>query len=312
MHGRIRESVFAESPALLSTVWRWRRAARVALVLLGLLYVAALLAPLIAPYDPTRQLDIVALKNHAPSMAHWFGTDRYSRDVLSRVLYGARVSLAVASLAVLLAAIVGTAIGVVAGFLGGLVDGVLMRLIDALLAIPRVLLLIAVLALWSPVPLWMLVLLLGLTGWFSVSRLVRAETLSLRDRDFVVAARATGASSSRVMLRHIVPNVLAPVIVATTLNISNLIVLEAGLSFIGVGVREPASSLGTMFQEGAEAFVGTWWTALFPGLLIVVIVMCFNILGDALRQTLDPRQVLRTETGTRSATTESIIVRSTR
>jgi peptide/nickel transport system permease protein len=304
--------VFAEARAVVSAFTRWTRGARIALVLLALLYVAALLAPLIAPYDPTRQLDIVAMKNNAPSLSHWFGTDRYSRDVLSRVVYGARVSLAVATLAVALAAIVGTTVGVVAGFFGGVLDVVMMRVIDALLAIPRVLLLIAVLALWSPVPLWMLVVLLGITGWFGVSRLVRAETLSLRDRDFVVAARAAGATSSRIMLRHIVPNVLAPVIVATTLNIANLIVLEAGLSFIGVGVREPAASLGTMFQEGTEAFVGTWWTALFPGLIIVVIVMCFNVIGDALRQALDPRQVVRAATGTLGATPDSFIAGSTR
>ena len=291
---------------------RWTPAVRAALVLLAIFYAAALLAPVLSPYDPTRQLDIVALKNHAPSWSHWFGTDRYSRDVLARVLFGARVSLAVATVAVLLAALVGTAVGVVAGFIGGMTDALIMRVIDAFLAIPRVLLLIAVLALWSPVPIWLLVLLLGLTGWFGVSRLVRAETLTLRERDFVVAARAAGATPTRVMLRHIVPNVLAPVIVATTLNIANLIVLEAGLSFIGVGVHEPQASLGTLFQDGTEAFVGTWWSALFPGLLIVVIVLCFNVLGDALRQSLDPRQVVRTTTGTRGASPDSILAPSTR
>jgi peptide/nickel transport system permease protein len=293
---------------------RFGTAAKVAAAILIILYLAALFAPVLAPYAPTQQLDIVALKDRPPSLAHLFGTDQFSRDVLSRVLYGARVSLSVATLAVLLAAVVGTSYGLVSGLLGGAVDVVLMRLLDAILAIPRVLLLIAILALWSPVPLPVLVVLLGLTGWFEVSRLVRAETLTLREREFVTAARAMGAGQARIMVHHLLPNVLGPVIVATTLNIGNLIVLEAGLSFIGVGVREPAASWGTMFQQGTEAFAGTWWAALFPGLAIVITVLCFNVLGDALRQTLDPRQVVRTRApaGMRGATLEPILAPSTR
>ena len=274
---------------------------RAALVVLVLLYFLALLAPVIAPYSPSEQVDIVRMKNLAPSLSHWFGTDRFSRDVLTRVLYGARVSLSVATLAMLVSAIVGTLYGLVAATVGGALDTVLMRLLDAMLAIPRVLLLIAILALWSPVPLWMLVMLLGLTGWFDVSRLVRGEALTVREREFVVAARSLGARRTRIMLQHLLPNVLAPVIVTTTLGIGNVIVLEAGLSFIGIGVREPAASWGTMFHEGTEAFAGTWWTALFPGVAIVVTVLCFNILGDALRASLDPRHLPRAPLGTGTA-----------
>jgi peptide/nickel transport system permease protein len=274
---------------------------RVALIVVLTLYAAALLAPILSPYDPAQQLDIVELKSRSPSLEHPMGTDRFSRDVLTRVLYGARVSLSVATLAVLLSAIVGTLYGLVAAVAGGVVDSVLMRLLDALLAIPRVLLLIAVLALWSPVPLPLLVLLLGLTGWFHVSRLVRAEALSLRERDFVTAARSLGAGRLRIMLHHLLPNVLAPVIVATTLSIGNVIVLEAGLSFIGIGVREPTASWGTMFHEGTEAFAGNWWTALFPGVAIVLTVLCINILGDALRGLLDPRHLPGAPLGTRAA-----------
>jgi peptide/nickel transport system permease protein len=182
-----------------------------------------------------------------------------------------------------------------------------MRLLDAFLAIPRVLLLIAVLALWNPVPLWMLILLLGVTGWFDVSRLVRAEALTVRERDFVVAAQSLGARRSRIMLRHLLPNVLVPVTVATTLGIGNVIMLEAGLSFIGIGVREPSASLGTMFQEGTEAFAGTWWTALFPGVVIVATVLCVNILGDALRGLLDPRHLHRAPLGTRTADVAEVV-----
>jgi peptide/nickel transport system permease protein len=294
--------VFAERLRGISTgVRRLDTVQRVALIVLAMLYLAALLAPVIAPYTPSHQIDIVAMKNHAPSLANPFGTDRFSRDVLSRVLYGARVSLSVATLAVLVSALIGTLYGLTAAMAGGAFDAILMRLLDAFLSIPRVLLLIAILALWSPVPVWMLVILLGATGWFGVSRLVRAEALTVREREFVVAARSLGASGARIMLRHVLPNVLGPVIVSTTLGIGSVIVLEAGLSYIGIGAREPAASLGTMFQDGTEAFAGTWWAALFPGVVIVTTVLCFNILGDALRASLDPRHLPGAPLGTRTA-----------
>ena len=297
--------MFAEAPLPApAPARRVDRTARVALLVLGVLYAVAFLAPVIAPYSPSQQIDIVAMKNRPPSLAHPFGTDRFSRDVLTRVLYGARLSLSIGTLAVLVAAIVGTAYGLVAASFGGVVDTVLMRLLDAMLAIPRVLLLIAILALWNPLPLWMFVVLLGLTGWFDVSRLVRAEALTVREREFVLAAQSLGAGRARIMIRHLLPNVLAPVIVTTTLGIGNVIVLEAALSFIGIGVREPAASWGTMFHEGTEVFAGTWWAALFPGVAIVVTVLCFNIVGDALRAALDPRQLPRAPralVGTRTA-----------
>ena len=287
-----RGSVFADAlRAVRSGLRRLDPASRIALAVLVTLYIAALLAPVIAPYSQSQQLDIVAMKNQAPSLAHPFGTDRFSRDLLTRVLFGARVSLSVATLAVLMSAVVGMLWGLTAAAFGGVVDSVLMRLLDAFLAIPRVLLLVAILALWSPVPLGALIVLLGLTGWFDVSRLVRAEALTLRERDFVVAARAQGAGVRRIMLRHLAPNVLGPVVVATTLGVGQIIVLEAGLSFIGIGAREPAASWGTLFSDGTEAFAGTWWAALFPGIAIVTTVLCFNILGDALRRLLDRRHL---------------------
>ena len=266
------------------------RSGRFALFTLLGLYALSLAAPLIAPYEQSQQIDIVGMKDRPPSLAHPFGTDAFSRDILSRVLHGTQVSLTVATAAMLVSAIIGTLYGLVAASSARWVDTVLMRLLDAMLSIPRVLLLIAVLAIWSPMPVWALVLLLGATGWFGVSRLVRAEALSIRERDYVFAARSLGAGKARVMLRHLLPNVLAPVIVTTTLGIGNVIMLEAGLSFLGIGVREPRASLGTMFSVGSEAFVGTWWAALFPGLAIVITVLCFTVVGDALRVALDPRQ----------------------
>lgn len=303
MAGPTRGFVFAETLARAKAAWRpATTTTRVAVCVLLLLYLVALLAPAIAPYSQSQQIDIVAMKDRPPSLAHLFGTDRFSRDILSRVLYGARVSLTVATLAMLVSAVIGTAYGLVAATFGKVVDSLLMRLLDAMLAIPRVLLLIAVLALWNPVPLWGLIVLLGATGWFEVSRLVRAEAMALLERDFVAAARSLGAGRRTIMARHLLPNVLTPVVVATTLGIGSVIALETALSYIGIGVREPAASLGTMFQMGTEVFAGTWWAAVFPGIVIVLTILCFNILGDALRSALDPRQVHTVRIGMRSAT----------
>src|SRR5436309_1977580 len=170
-------------------------------------------------------------------------------------------------------------------------DAIMMRLLDACLSIPRVLLLVALLALWSPVPLTVLILIIGLTGWFEVSRLVRAEVLSVMQREYVLAARALGAPGFRIVWRHVLPNVLNPVIVAATLGVGNVIILEAGLSYLGIGARAPTASWGSIFFDGSDAFQATWWIALFPGLAIIITVLAFNVLGTALRDALDPHQL---------------------
>lgn len=266
----------------------WRRA-RWPTAILGALVLVALLAPLIAPYDPGAQPDIVGLKDLAPSLAHPFGTDPFSRDVLSRAIYGARVSLSVAALATLVTVAFGTAYGAIAGYAGGAVDTVLMRIVDALFAIPRILLLIVVVALWRNLPLPLLVTVLGLTGWFGLSRLVRAQVLALRHQEYVVAAESLGASGARILIRHILPNVLPMVIVAAALGVGQVIVLEAGLSYLGLGVQPPNASWGSIIQDGADQVGTLWWISLFPGLLIVITAIAFNSLGDALRAKLDPR-----------------------
>lgn len=267
------------------------RSARWALAVIGALVVAALVGPLLSPYSCHEQLDIVRLQNAPPTWSHPFGTDQYSRDVLARVLCGARISLAVATLAVLLSMTLGTVYGLIAGYLGGRVDNTMMRILDGFLSIPRVLLLIAVLTLWEHVPVAGLILMLGATGWFGVSRLVRAETVSARQLDYVAAARALGANDFRIVARHLLPNVIAPVVVAATLAVGNVITLEAGLSYLGIGVAPPTASWGSIFNEGAESFPANWWVVLFPGIAIVVTVLAFNVLGDALRDVLDPRQL---------------------
>jgi peptide/nickel transport system permease protein len=272
---------------------RLRRDAAGMMALRFLIFVAAvaLFARWLAPYDPNRQLDIIELASRPPSMAHPFGTDIYSRDVLSRVVHGTRISLSVACLAVLVSVTVGAAYGSIAGYVGGRAEAVMMRVIDALLSIPRILVLLAIFALWGRVSLAALVLVLGLTGWFLTSRLVRAQVLSLKTEEMVVAARALGARNRRILWRHILPGVTSTVVVAATLGIGNVIILEAGLSFLGVGVQAPAASWGNIISDGSSNVAGLWWMSLFPGLAIVLTVMAFNIIGDALRDALDPREI---------------------
>jgi len=267
--------------------------ARIALVVLLLIALGAILAPVLAPYDPTAQLDIERLHSQPPSAAHPFGTDPYSRDVLSRLIYGSRVSLAVGLGSVVLAMSFGIAVGILAGFLGGTVDAVLMRFVDAAISIPRLLVLIMVASLWGQLGLVPLTLLMAGTGWFTVSRLVRAETLALRDREFVLAARALGVPTPRLLVRHVLPNVLAPALVAAALGIANVILLEAALSYLGIGARPPTPSWGSIIEDGAERVAELWWLTFFPGLAILVTVFACNALGDALRDAFDPRQLPR-------------------
>ena len=285
-------AVFIAPRRMLARLLRDSRT-RIAIVVLAIVALSAVFAPLLAPYDPTAQLDIVRLQSQPPSLAHPLGTDPYSRDVLSRLLYGSRISLAVGLGAVLLAMSFGIAVGAVAGFVGGAVDAVLMRFVDAALSIPRLLVLILVASLWGSLGLVPLTLLMAGTGWFAVSRLVRAETLALREREFIVAARALGASPLRILVRHVLPNVAAPALVAATLGIANVILLEAGLSYLGIGVRPPTASWGAIIQDGAERVSDLWWLTLFPGLAILVTVFACNALGDALRDAFDPRQLPR-------------------
>jgi peptide/nickel transport system permease protein len=278
----------------------WRSALRVVArkpaalsgaIILVLLAAVAVAAPYIAPYDPIAQPDIVGLKNAAPSLAHLFGTDEFSRDVLSRIIYGARVSLSVAFLSVFVAATVGTTYGAIAGYVGGTVDSLMMRFVDSLLAIPRVLLLIAIATLWNGLGLIGLVLLLGLTGWFGVSRLVRTLVIGARDEQFVIAARSLGASDLRILAHHILPQVISPVLVSATLALGNVIVIEAGLTYLRVGVQPPHASWGSVFLDGMNSFETAWWVSMFAGLALVITVLAANLVADGLRDALNTRQL---------------------
>jgi ABC-type dipeptide/oligopeptide/nickel transport system permease subunit len=210
--------------------------------------------------------------------------------VLSRVLHGARVSLGVGVLAALLSTTVGAAYGALAGWLGGAADAIMMRVVDACLGVPRVLVLLAVVALWGNVSTRALVLLIAGTGWFATSRLARAEVRALRGRDFVQAARALGARDARLLLRHVVPHLAPPLLVAATLGVGNVIALEAGLSYLGLGVRPPQASWGSIMQDGAEYATTAWWITGAPGMFVVLTILAVNVLGDGLRDALDPRE----------------------
>lgn len=255
------------------------RAPRVALVLLGLLLLGAMLAPLLAPYA----MDALDLANRraAPSSRHWFGTDELGRDLLTRVLFGARVSLAIGLVSALVSAAIGAAVGAVAGYAGRWVDDLLMRFTDAMLAVPRLPLLMITAAVLQPsVP--MLVLLVGVAGWMETARVVRAEVLSLKARDFVASARAMGADPRRVLLQHILPGVLPAAAVATTLAVGRGILLESALSFFGVGVQPPTASWGNMLYQAQTTMTTEPWLAIFPGAMIFLTVLACNAVGDAL------------------------------
>jgi peptide/nickel transport system permease protein len=269
----------------------WRTFARNRLAVIGGVVVAilvtfAVLGPAVAPWDPNKP-DTRRILD-PPSAEHWMGTDQLGRDVFSRVLYGARVSLAVGFVSVGIATLIGVLLGAAAGYRGALVDGVIMRLVDLMLVFPRFFLLLAVLAFLKP-SIWTIMVVIGLTGWMSVARLVRAEFLTLREREFVIWSESVGASAARVVFRHILPNALAPVLVAMTLGIPAAILMESGLSFLGLGVQPPHATWGNILTDGKDSLEIAWWMTVYPGLAILVTVLSYNLLGEGIRDALDPR-----------------------
>ena len=268
-----------------------RRQLTLAAMLVVLLVVIAFAAPWLAPYEPQAQPDPVGMRSLPPSADHPMGTDANSRDVFSRVIFGARVSLSVASLSVLIALTLGTAYGALAAFAGRRMETVLLRFLDMLLAMPRLLVLLAVTAFWGALPIPALALLLGVTGWYDIARLVHGETRALTTRDFIAAARATGMSTTRVFVRHMLPHLVPLLTVAASLGIAATIALEAGLSYLGLGVQEPTPSWGSIMREGIGVVDTQWWLTVFPGLATVVAVLACNALGEGLRDLSTRRQV---------------------
>ncbi len=266
--------------------FRTNRFAMAGALLIVFLFLVSLLAPLITPYGPD-DLDLYHVLM-PPSGTHWFGTDDLGRDVLTRIIYGARISLKVGFVAVGIAVAIGTVIGLVSGYYSGRLDNILMRFVDIMLCFPTFFLILAVIAFLEQ-SIWYIMIIIGLTGWMGVARLVRAEVLSIRERDYVMAVRALGASDTRIIFRHILPNSLSPVLVSATLGVAGAILTESALSFLGIGVPPPTPSWGNILTAGKEYIEFAWWLTLYPGLAITVTVLAYYLVGEGIRDALDPR-----------------------
>lgn len=262
------------------------RLAVAGLVMVLILFLVAILAPRISPYDPS----IIDVTNilEPPSAKHWLGTDHLGRDVMSRMIWGSRISLLVGFVAIGIATLIGAVLGSVAGYYGGWIDSLIMRFVDIMLCFPTFFLILAVIAVLEP-SIWNIMIVIGVTGWMGVARLVRAEFLSLIDREFVLAAKAEGASDFRIIFLHVLPNALAPILVAATLGVAAAILTESALSFLGIGVQPPTPSWGNMLTAGKDNIEIAWWLSLYPGLAILLTVLGYNLLGEGIRDAVDPR-----------------------
>lgn len=250
------------------------------------LFATAILAPWIAPYEPT---DInLKLILAPPSPAHPFGTDQLGRDVLSRMIWGSRISLMVGFVSTGIAVLIGMVLGAVSGYYGKWIDTIIMRFVDIMLCFPTFFLILAVIAFLEP-SIWNIMIIIGLTGWMGVTRLVRADFITLKERDFVQAARAIGAGDFRIIFIHILPNAMASLLVAATLGVAGAILTESALSFLGIGVQPPMASWGNILTDGKDNIDIAWWLSLFPGLAIFLTVLSYNLLGEGIRDSLDPR-----------------------
>ncbi|MDR1873185.1 MAG: ABC transporter permease [Deltaproteobacteria bacterium] len=250
------------------------------------MFMVSWLAPVLATHDP----EAVAIKERLKPPGynqHLLGTDSLGRDVLSRLIWGSRISLKVGFVAVGLATLIGLILGAIAGYRGGLVDGLIMRFCDLMLCFPSMFLILAVIAILDP-SIWNVMIVIGLTSWMGVARLVRAEFLSLMTRDFVLAARAQGASAARIVWRHLLPNAMGPVLVSATLGVAGAILTESSLSFLGLGVQPPTPTWGSMLTDGKDHLTRAWWLSLYPGLAILATVLSYNLLGEGLREAFNP------------------------
>jgi peptide/nickel transport system permease protein len=255
-------------------------------IIIVAVFLLAMFAPLIAPYDPD-DINVKAILL-APSGQHWMGTDGLGRDVLSRMLHGGRISLLVGLVAVGISTAIGILLGAVAGYYRGWVDTFIMRLVDVMLSIPSFFLILAVIAFLTP-SIVNVMIVIGLTSWMGVTRLVRAEFLSLYGREFVMASRTLGAKDARLIFTHLLPNSLTPIIVSSVLGVAGAVLMESGLSFLGLGVQAPQASWGNILSDGKDYIQFAWWLSLFPGLAILITVLGYNLLGEGLRDALDPR-----------------------
>ena len=262
------------------------RMALAGLVFIIIILAFAVFAPFIATYDPAKIDSRSVLM--APSGAHIFGTDALGRDIFSRIVYGSRISLSIGFIAVGIAVLVGIFFGAIAGYYGGRIDSVLMRFVDIMLCFPTFFLILAVIALLEP-SIFNIMAVIGLTSWMGVARLVRAEVLTLKERDYVLASKVMGRTNSWIILRHLIPNAIGPVLVSATLGIGGAILIESALSFLGIGVQPPTPSWGNILMDGKSTLGVAWWLTIFPGVFILLTVLAYNLLGEGLRDVLEPR-----------------------
>jgi peptide/nickel transport system permease protein len=255
-------------------------------------YAVAILAPIFAPYDPAAIPDVMANRYLTPSWAHLFGTDEFGRDLFSRALYGARVSLSIGLLAMIIAKSIGTLYGAVAAYFGGIVDGVLMRIVDVWIAFPTFYLMLMLVGVFEA-NIVVLILILGLTSWPGTARFIRGEILSLKNQAFTESARAIGLPARQIIARHLIPSALSPVLVTAALAVAGMIGAEAGLSFLGLGIRPPTPSWGNMVSAGKDNLLNAWWVAFFPGALLTLTLISFSLLADGLRDALDPKALMQ-------------------
>lgn len=286
-------AVRSKSP--MRVAWRRFRANTLAVAsvyVIATLYFVAILAPLLAPHDPAIIENVLETRYLDPSFAHPFGTDEFGRDLLSRALYGARVSLSVGLLAMIIAKLIGTSYGAVAAYYGGWVDNVMMRLVDVIIAFPTFYLMLMMVGVFEA-NIVFLVLILGLTAWPGTARFIRGEILSLKEQAFTQSARAIGLPGRTIILRHLIPSAMSPVLVSAALSVAGMIGAEAGLSFLGLGIRPPTPSWGNMMSAGQDALLVAWWVAFFPGALLATTLVAFSLLADGLRDALDPKVLMR-------------------
>jgi len=260
--------------------------------LLLTLFFVAFLAPILAPYDPHIIIDVVNTRYQPPGLDHLFGTDALGRDLFSRALFGARISLSIGVLSVLISMSLGTIYGAIAGFSGGVIDNILMRFIDIILAFPIFFLMLLLVGVFDA-GITTLILILGFTSWPGTARYIRGEILSLKERGYIESAKAIGLPSHLIIWRHLLPNALSPVLVSAALMVGGMITAEAGLSFLGIGIRPPTPSWGNMIGAGQDAVFSGWWIAFFPGLLLTITILCLNLLADGLRDALDTKTLMR-------------------
>jgi peptide/nickel transport system permease protein len=268
------------------------RLAVAALWTIGALYLAAVLAPILAPFDPLAMDDVLQRRYLAPSPVHLFGTDEFGRDLFSRALYGGRVSLSIGVLAVAVAISIGGLYGAISGYVGGVVDNVLMRGIDVITSFPTIFVMLLLVAMFE-IDIAGMVLILGFVNWPYTARFIRGEILSLKEREFVEGARAIGLPGHLILTRHLIPSAMAPLLVNAALMVGMMVGAEAGLSFLGIGIRPPTATWGNMVGQGRDALLVAWWIAFFPGMLLTMTVLAFSLLADGLRDALDPKTLIR-------------------